>query len=121
MGKTYARVRVRKPGTRNGKGFEGDFLVDTGATDSVVPQSTLRRVGIRMIDRDEYELEDGSARLFGVGLAEFELEGRVTAGRVLSGPEKAEPILGLTILESLGLVVDAKRRKLRRGGPIALK
>jgi len=119
MGKTYTRVRVsngHRPRT-----FDAKFLVETGATDSLAPASKLRRIGIRVRDRDTYELADGSRREFDVGIAEFEIDGRITAGRIVFGPEAAEPILGLTILESLGLVVDPQRRRLERTPTIALK
>ena len=59
-----------------------------------------------------------ASRLRRIGI---EIDGRITAGRILFGPDIAEPILGLTVLESLGLVVDPKRRKLRRLPVIALK
>jgi clan AA aspartic protease len=121
VGKTYAKVRVRKTNGRRARAFQDEFLVDTGATDCMAPASKLRRAGIQVRDRDTYQLADGSEREYDVGLAEFEIDGRVTAGRILFGPEVAEPILGLTVLESLGLVVDPKRRALRRLPAIALK
>ena len=112
---------MKRPASRNARAFEADFLVDTGATDCIVARSKLRALGIRIADRDEYELADGSARVFDVGVAQFEVGGKITGGRVIFGPDDAEPILGLTVLESLGLGVDPKRRRLRREGPIALK
>lgn len=121
MGKTYTQVKVRKTDGRRARAFQDAFLVDTGATDCMAPASKLHRVGIQVRDRDVYELADGSEREYDIGIAEFEIDGRVTAGRILFGPEAAEPILGLTVLESLGLVVDPKRRTLRRLPAIALK
>ena len=32
--------------------------------------------------------------------------GEITAGRVIFGPENAEPLLGVTALESVGITVD---------------
>ncbi|MGH7858018.1 MAG: retroviral-like aspartic protease family protein [Candidatus Binatia bacterium] len=121
MGKTHARVKVSGTNGRRARAFQAKFLVDTGATDCLVPASKLRRIGIRVRGRDTYELADGSRREYDIGIAEFEIDGRVTAGRIRFGPEAAEPILGLTVLESLGLVVDPRRRALRRGPAIALK
>jgi len=35
---------------------------------------------------------------------------KTTAGRVIFGPESVEPILGVTALESVGMVVDPTNR-----------
>jgi hypothetical protein len=43
-----------------------------------------------------YELADGTLEEFDFGLAQIEFMGEVTAGRILFGPERAEPILGVT-------------------------
>lgn len=40
--------------------------------------------------------------------------GDITAGRVIFGPDRAEPILGVTALESVGITVDPVSRTLRR-------
>jgi hypothetical protein len=68
----------------------GMFLVDTGSMDSVLPATQLRRIGIEPIATESFELADGSVRDFAFGLAQIEVLGKVTAGRVLFGPEGAE-------------------------------
>ena len=45
----------------------------------------------------------------------------VTAGRVVFGPDNAEPILGVTALESVGVTVDPTSRTLKRVPAIPLK
>ena len=47
--------------------------------------------------------------------------GEVTAGRVIFGPEGAEPILGVMALESVGITVDPASRTLKRLPAIPLK
>ena len=47
--------------------------------------------------------------------------GEVTAGRVIFGAEGVEPILGVTVLESIGLIVDPASHSLRRLPAISLK
>jgi len=44
-----------------------------------------------------------------------------TAGRIIFGPENAEPILGVIALESAGMVVDPTNLTLKRLPAISLK
>ena len=90
----------------NGESYSADFLVDTGLTDTLVPASELRRLGVRVIDRRRYELADGGVREYEIGLARVELLDGMTAGRIVFGPDDAEPLLGMVMLESLGFTVD---------------
>jgi len=47
--------------------------------------------------------------------------GEITAGRVIFGPEDAEPLLGVTQLESAGIVIDPRTGNLKRLPAIPLK
>jgi hypothetical protein len=47
--------------------------------------------------------------------------GEITAGRIIFGPENVEPILGVEALESVGIIVDPRKRTLRRLPAIPLK
>src|SRR5258708_33435856 len=99
MGLTHVSVSLRVPGAVD-DAFERILLVDTGATDSRAPGSELTSVGIRPVGRTSHELADGSIHEYEFGLAQIEVMGEVTAGRVIFGPEGIEPILGVTALES---------------------
>ena len=44
-----------------------------------------------------------------------------TAGRVIFGPDDVEPILGVTALESVGIVIDLTNPTLKRLPAIPLK
>src|SRR5881394_2682215 len=79
--------------------FESLFLVDTGATDSMVPADELDKVGILRVGRMSYELADGSVHEYSYGLVRIEFMGEITAGRVIFGDPSAEPLLGVTALE----------------------
>jgi clan AA aspartic protease len=89
------------------------FLVDTGAMDSVIPASELRKIGIEPVATEAFELADGSVREFAFGLAQLEVMGKVTAGRVLFGPDGIEPLLGVAPLQSAGFTVDPANHTLR--------
>ena len=101
--------------------YEANFLVDTGATDSMAPASELRRIGVVPVGRLAYEHADGSAHVYEFGLARIELMEEVTSGRVLFGPDGVEPLLGITVLESIGVTIDPVRQTLRRLPTIRLK
>ena len=102
-------------------GYEAEFLVDTGATDSMAPASQLRRAGITPVGKLAYELADGRLVEYEFGLAQIEFMGDITAGRVIFGPEDAEPLLGVTQLESAGIVIDPRTGNLKRLPAIPLK
>ena len=47
--------------------------------------------------------------------------GELTSGRVIFGPDNAEPLLGVTALESVGILVDPTTRTFKRIPAIPLK
>jgi predicted aspartyl protease len=73
------------------------------------------------VGKTAYELADGSLHEYQFGLVEISFMGEVTAGRVIFGPDDAEPLLGVTALESVGIVVDPTSRTLKRLPAIPLK
>lgn len=120
MGTTRVAVTLRIPGSPR-IAYEAEFVVDTGATDCVVPASALRRAGVVPVDTMTYQLAGGSLHRYEVGIVQIELMGAVTAGRVVFGSDDMDPILGVTALESVGIVVDPVRRTLRRVPAIPLR
>jgi clan AA aspartic protease len=120
MGLMYVTVTLRVPGLRDG-GYEGLFLVDSGAIDSMAPASKLAAAGFQPVGRSTYELADGSVHEYPFALAQIEFMGEVTAGRVIFGPEGSEPLLGVTALESVGIILDPATRTLKRLPAVPLK
>ena len=119
MGVTYVTVTLKAAGGR--KKYQANFLVDTGATDSLAPAAELRKIGVKPVGKMAYELADGSLAEYQFGLAEISFMGEITAGRVIFGPNEADPLLGVTALESVGIVVDPANRTLKRLPAIPLK
>ena len=120
MGLIHVTVSLsREAGSK--RQYQANFLADTGATDSLAPADKLRAAGIKPIGKMTYELADGSPQEFEFGVAVIEFMGETTAGRVIFGPEKAEPILGVTALESTGIIVDPRTHRLKRLPAISLK
>lgn len=120
MGLTHVTVKVRSLASANGA-YEADFLVDTGATDSLAPNGELRKAGIQPVGKTAYELANGVVEEYEFGLAEITFMGEITAGRVIFGPDNAEPILGVTALESVGITIDPATRTLKKLPAIPLK
>ena len=98
----HLHVSISVPGATE-PGYSDNFLVDTGATDSMAAASALKSAGISPVGRQSYELADGNRVEYDFGLGQIEFMGEITAGRVIFGPEGVEPILGVTALESSAL------------------
>src|SRR5262245_10452645 len=115
------RVAAKLIDFSSGKTYQSDFLVDTGATDSMAPAIELRKIGIKPIGRMTYELADGDIEEYEFGLAQLSFMNETTAGRVIFGPDGIEPILGVTALESVGLTIDPANQRIKRLPAIPLK
>lgn len=120
MGTTHVEVTVRNP-RHPERTFTGIFLVDTGAYDSLVPADGAEVLGLEPIGVAQCELADGSPIRFPFAVCELDFLGEITGGRVLVGPSGAEPLLGVTALESVGIVVDPRTQTLKRLPAIPLK
>jgi clan AA aspartic protease len=104
-----------------GATYEAVFLVDTEATDTLAPSDQLDRIGIKRKGQMSYELADGTVKEFPYGLVRIEFMGEITAGRVIFGMPECEPLLGVTALESVGIIVDPANKTLKRLPAIPLK
>ena len=120
MGFVYAVTEVTNITGGNDK-YVMPFLVDTGATDSIIPADELERLGIKRERKRNYVLADGSVVSYDVGFAFLSINGEKVAANVIFGKEKCEPLLGVTALESAGLIVDPVRQTLRKTAAIPLK
>jgi clan AA aspartic protease len=90
------------------------FLVDTGATYTVLPEDIAGRLGIAVSPLPmQVSLADGSSRPMHFGTVLVKLEGREAGMTVLIAPAGAEPLLGVEALEALGLAVDPTSHQLR--------
>ena len=95
-----------------GRSWEADFLVDTGATVSVVPVDVLNDLGVEAVDVARFYLADESSILRRVGLARFVVAGVARHAEVMFGAEGCQPIVGATLLQSMGFLVDPLRERL---------
>ena len=116
------KVTTRLSSLHGPKGsYEDIFLVDTGATDSMAPSDELEKIGVLKEGKMSYELADGTVKEYPYGLVRIEFMGEITAGRIIFGDPASEPILGVTALESVGIMVDPTSKTLKRLPAIPLK
>ena len=111
LGHIYAEITVR-PLAGSAKIWKGTALVDTGATDTFLPASVLRKIGIPASARRSYELADGTEQELPIGFGVIEVLGRAAGATLVFAGEKEEPLLGVTVLESTGLWLDPQRERL---------
>lgn len=110
MGISYVEGMVRGP---TGTEVPVRFLIDSGATYSLLPEPVWRAIGLAAKREMEFVLADGTT----VRRAVSECHVSVAQGEghtpvVLGQPGDAEALLGVVTLEILGLVFDPFRRTL---------
>ena len=113
MGIMHVMVTVRNPADP-ARSWEGPFLVDTGAIDSLVPRPHLEAIGLAPRTQRVYETADGREITMDVTTGELEVMGELTAGLIIFGEADAEPLLGVTVLESAGIEIDPQNQRLKK-------
>ena len=120
MGATHVTVRITNPAAPD-RFWEELFLVDTGATDSLVPKPHLEAIGLKPKGKRVHELADGSQVAVDIAVAKIEFMGEFVGGTVIFGDTEAEPLLGMTALASVGIEVDPVNQRLKRRPAVRLK
>ncbi len=111
MSITFLKVKVINP-EQPKKSAECEFLVDSGAVYSVVPQSILKKLGIKPTSIQEFILANGEVVKKPIGNAYFEYDSKIRAAPVIFG-DKGVFLLGATTIEALGMILDPIRRELK--------
>ena len=112
MGLTHVAVSLLNSDSKDT--YNADFLVDTGAWDTMAPASELKKIGIEPDGKDVFELANGEFVEFEYGAAKLKFMNEIIGTRILFGPDSSEPILGVVALESAGFIVDPKNQTLRK-------
>ena len=105
-------VKLRNFGSKDT--FEANFLINTGAMDSMAPASELKRIGIEPVGKRVYELASGELLEYEYGHAEMWFMDEIIATHIIFGPDDIEPFLGVIALESAGFIVDPTSPTLRK-------
>src|SRR5262245_53242104 len=85
VGITYVTVKV-SDFAKQGTPYEAEFLVDTGAVDSMAPRDKLIQTGIKPEGKANYELADGKKVEFEFGYARLAFAGKETVVAIVFGP-----------------------------------
>ena len=111
MGITYVEGTVR--GTA-GPPVSVRFLVDSGATYSLLPKSVWQPLGLEPKREYEFVLADGTAVRRSVSECHLSLpQGEAHTPVILGEPGDDEPLLGVVTLEILGVVFNPLSRTLQ--------
>ena len=113
MGLTFVDVEIRRT-VDDVEAITERMMVDSGATDSVIPADVLSDLGVKPVDELQYELADGSLVTLARAPVVMRLLGTTVGTTVIFGPTGEKALLGVTVLESLGATLDAKTRTLTR-------
>ena len=105
------KVKVINP-EQPKKSQECEFLVDSGAVYSVVPQNILKKLGIKPTSFQEFILANGEVLKKPIGNAYYEYKDKIRAAPVVFG-NKGIFLLGATTIEALGMILDPIRRELK--------
>lgn len=110
MGTFYVKIEV---GDIQAQRFEEmDALVDTGAVTTVVPASTLQRLGIAPTKSKTFEYANGEQVELDMAPATVRVDGDATPTWVIFGAEQGGVMLGAHALEGLLLGVDPYGQRL---------
>jgi len=110
MGIFSVRMEVGDPQSITFEAFEA--LVDTGSTNTAVPASALRRLGVVPQRKEKFELADNSIVELDVGRAWVRIDGHQEFTQVVFAEEGTEALLGMITLEEMGLGIDPVRQVL---------
>jgi clan AA aspartic protease len=101
---------VRGPG---GKEKEVQFLIDSGATYSLVPQEIWQEIALTPMREHTFVLADGSKITRKISECYIILPQGEAHTPIILGEAHDEALLGVVTLEILGLVFDPFKRTLR--------
>lgn len=95
-----------------GKPSDVEWLLNTGATFTVIPREMLNRLGVSPVETREILTVDRKPLRRELGYAGIEVAGRKVLSPVLFGEGEDFAVLGAVTLEIAGLAVDPERKEL---------
>lgn len=111
MGITTIKLTIKNPSNLNKK-FEQEFLVDTGAHYTVLPKAAVKQLGLKPSHIQEFSLADGKIIKRPIGGAVIRFQNKELPVAVVLGQKGDAALLGVTTLETFGLMIDPFKRKL---------
>ncbi len=94
------------------RGLTLSFLVDSGATYTVIPSAVLESLGVEPVKERTFILANGQPIKRRIGEARITFQDESATCVVMFGEEGDNALLGVTTLENLGLIFDPIRQKI---------
>ena len=111
MGITFADLLLRNI-DQPAKKAEGEFLVDSGATFTVLPKKIVDILKINPIRKEKFELANGWEIVRRVGYCMVKYKDIEVPTQVILGEDDDSALLGVLTLEEMGLTLHPLSRKL---------
>jgi clan AA aspartic protease len=111
MGITFADLALRNidhPAKRS----TGKFLVDSGATFTVIPAEISKLLDLKPVRKEKFQLADGGEIVRGVGNCLVKYKNIEVPTQVILGEGDDSALLGVLTLEEMGLSLHPLSRKL---------
>lgn len=110
MGLTYIEGKVTG---KNDKAETVDFLVDSGANYTLLPEAVWQKLGLRSKRTQIFVLADGTKIERGISECHIEVLENEGHTPVILGEAGDDPFLGVITLEEFGLVLNPFNRTLQ--------
>ena len=119
MGVFKVPIRVRNwqnrflPPEKQGKEVSCDALVDSGAVELSLPAELIEQLKLQELGTIHVFTADGGEHEYRImGIAEVEVQGRVSQVRVIELPRNTQPLLGAVPLEEMDWHISPMEKKL---------
>jgi len=109
MGITYIEGKVKGPSGEE----RVRFLIDNGATYTVLPENIWRKIGLKPMREHEFTLADGTIIKRKVSECYISIPQGEGHSPVVLGEADDQALLGVVTLENLGLVFNPFKRTLQ--------
>ena len=108
MGLTTITAKIGK----DNEVLEMEFLVDSGASFTVLPEKAWKKLGLEPIFKRKFSLADGTIIQRDISEVWFEFGGERATIQVVLGEGNDTALLGVLTLEALGLMINPFSREL---------
>ena len=111
MGKIDVTLQIKNP-HQPGKTFTGEFLVDTGAKYTVLPEKIWKLLALKPERSQKFSLADGSVVERPISSAYIKYKNMEAPGPVILGEKNDSPLFGVVNLETMGLTISPFSREI---------
>lgn len=111
MGITTIKLKVQNPDQKS-LVIEDEFLVDSGASITVLPEKLVKKLKIKPSYEKDFILADGKVVKRKIGYALISINGTTAPSPVVLGKKNDSKLLGALTLESMGFALDPFERRI---------